>query len=412
MLLLATQAVAQYIPVPYVSTGVRGRILDAQTNQAIEGAVVVARWEWLQYRRSHSGGHYDSTGQAVHIGEDISDREGRFSIRPWGPVTKVGGMMDEEAPKLIVFKAGYEPLMRGGTSQATYQLKKFTGEPRAYADLVAQMQHRGLEWTVEENSLATPKMVAALHRERLRLGSDGQKVLGAHRMPGREGKGILVDPATGRSTGGGIAWIEWTLQRADGAAGSRKVVVTQRPPHDQSGFFISPWRLPGPSVEGWVVDPTNEPRVRIYAQGYKRTDLKPWSPRENRITLVKVAETREGALDELRAWRKDIDEQLSGGPRPRALLFQAELLSALDFFCSKYTPDVRRGICFEGDEEVTRTIHAVRHRKEDTVEEISGGIRVITRNNDEGRSPVTTPVTPPKAPPTKPVNGFRIEAKP
>ena len=64
------------VPAPYRSAEIRGRVLDEATHQPIEGAVVVARWEWLEYvpPRFHGGDYYSNSGAALHVGEAVTDR--------------------------------------------------------------------------------------------------------------------------------------------------------------------------------------------------------------------------------------------------------------------------------------------------------------------------------------------------
>ncbi|MGZ5597507.1 MAG: hypothetical protein ACXWG3_12755, partial [Usitatibacter sp.] len=49
LLLAAAQAGAQALGGPYLSAEIRGQVVDADTTQPVEGAVAVARWEWLDY---------------------------------------------------------------------------------------------------------------------------------------------------------------------------------------------------------------------------------------------------------------------------------------------------------------------------------------------------------------------------
>ena len=131
--LLAMPAGAQFVPRPYLSGETRGRVVDADSGRPIEGAIVVARWEWLTYvpGNLHRGPSYEKVGEAVHVDEAVTDGGGGFTIAAWGPALHTNGKMAENVPRLLAFKPGYEPLQQdaGTQSPIAIRLKKFSGEP-------------------------------------------------------------------------------------------------------------------------------------------------------------------------------------------------------------------------------------------------------------------------------------------
>jgi hypothetical protein len=86
----------------YSAVETRARIVDEETGQPVDGAVVVAQWR-LQ-------GAWSSR-YTLHIAEAITGQNGDFVIPEWGP--KLRRPLTElryESPQLIIFKHGYQPL--------------------------------------------------------------------------------------------------------------------------------------------------------------------------------------------------------------------------------------------------------------------------------------------------------------
>lgn len=79
----------------------KGRVVDADTGQPLEGVVVLM--SWVRYEPSFGGW---AGGELAGADEAITDSDGRFSIRSRRSytiplVTKVSG------PEIVVFKPGY-----------------------------------------------------------------------------------------------------------------------------------------------------------------------------------------------------------------------------------------------------------------------------------------------------------------
>lgn len=78
------------------------QVLDADTGQPIEGAVVVAYWE--MHRGSFAGDSLPCG--AADVEEAVTDKDGKFHIPGWGPVHSSCDMRSFD-PFLYVFKSGY-----------------------------------------------------------------------------------------------------------------------------------------------------------------------------------------------------------------------------------------------------------------------------------------------------------------
>jgi hypothetical protein len=421
----AIVAMAQGPSGPYFSKGTKGRVVDADTGQAIEGVIVVGRWEWRDAFRGHSGITLANVGTAVHVGEALTDRDGRFTLAPWGPKAKVSGEMEANVPKLLAFKSGYEPAQQATTAkdEAAIRLKKSSGEPKDQAQKIADFQGRdvrgGLYWRQTLDANAMPRMILALHREKERLGLDGEKIWGANVLQGRAGGGEVLD-GSGQAVSGPVVWIEWTMRRVEGGSDTRRVVQTKR--NQASGFWVSPWRLPAPKVAGWQIDLDAKPLVRAYAKGYKHGGDTSWEGRGGSIRIAKLTESREALLEEARSWRRDIDKELANVRGEEGFVLQRAMLDLLQWQCNDLTPDLRTGICFGEESDVGRYLKSARGDALFVTEDaegtrvgriVSAGPGVAASNAMAARAPASPSAvmnaSGQQQKPAQGIGGFRIE---
>jgi hypothetical protein len=87
----------------YWGEEIHGRVVDAGTGKPVAGAVVVADWKLYAGGYGH-GGHADS----LLIEETITNDDGQFQFRQWGPQRRPASEILQDAPWLTVFKRGYE----------------------------------------------------------------------------------------------------------------------------------------------------------------------------------------------------------------------------------------------------------------------------------------------------------------
>ncbi|MBC8023042.1 MAG: carboxypeptidase regulatory-like domain-containing protein [Burkholderiales bacterium] len=375
---IALQCAAQDLPRPIMSAETRGRVVD-ESGAPVEGAVVVARWNWLRYRAALEGSGYYPSGYAIHIGEAVSDREGRYAIAGWGPRLQIDGRLEEGAPLMLAFKSGYEP---STGHEANVRLRKAGADAKANAQRIRHFQDVPLVWQYPEDQWKSyPRMVAALQHEKARLGADGEAIKGAYTLAGRTGAGRILDSQTGQPIQQAVLAIAWTLRRADGGPGSRRFVQTKRAgtDHGDISFYVSPLRLPGPSVPGWEIDPAVEPDVTIYAAGYRVNGSPRWSGAGGTIRMHRLPEGRDATLENLRAWRRDIDREIEKGERMTALDGQRALLSEFAYRCRDFTPDLQKGLCFEPQSDVGQFIERSRTITSQIVDTMEGTreIRVV-----------------------------------
>ncbi len=423
LLCVHSTLLAQLLPRVHSSPETRGQVVEADGGRPVEGAIVVARWDWLNYRAALENSGFYAFGDAVHVGETLTDRGGRFAIPSWGPKSRVGGKMDEEAPNLIVFKSGYEPLQRVLAGDATLRLKKFTGTQKEYAQAIARLQGSaaipgygaskgGLGWQYPgDHAKAMPRMVLALHREKVRLGEDGGPIRGANLIHGRAGEGEVVD-ASRQPVAPAMVWIAWTMRRSDGSPGTRRLVQAKRS-GTQTGvnrFYVSPWRLPAPELPGWEIDLDATPLVRIYARGYRRSAEMPWDGKGAVVALQKLPAGREAVLGEMRAMRTDIDAELARNSSDADLAAQRLLLEQLGYECREITPDLRAGICYPPDSQVARYLDRTRGNPSFMVETAEGGTTIHVVAAGGSHLQAQSAAVPAGSPPQRArVNGFTIE---
>lgn len=166
-------------PLTYSAREIRGQIVDAETGQPIEGAVVVAQWVLFEGGIGH-GGHKGR----LHIYEAVTDQDGRYFIPAWGPKTHPPMTeLDNRDPEILLFKSMYEPktlynnVMREDSIRISdwdgkvVKLRKSQSSLEDYARRLESMSislsREGKDWKL------FPRMVLALDAENRRLLSLG-----------------------------------------------------------------------------------------------------------------------------------------------------------------------------------------------------------------------------------------------
>ncbi|HET7176795.1 MAG TPA: carboxypeptidase-like regulatory domain-containing protein [Gammaproteobacteria bacterium] len=105
-LLMGPLAACAETPTIYESKPIEAWVVDADTGQPVEGAVVLARWEMSLRGQRLQGDDY-----TPKIVETQTDSTGRFYFPGWGPEPICCGFMDEFDPQIFIFKPGYSGIV-------------------------------------------------------------------------------------------------------------------------------------------------------------------------------------------------------------------------------------------------------------------------------------------------------------
>jgi hypothetical protein len=134
----------------YSAEAIEGLVVDAETRQPLEGAIVVAYWG-LEY--GMEGGNM----KIFQLMESVTDKQGRFRFPPWGP-KEIPAQLPSDArlknrdPALDFYLDGYEVKAASNSKSVkdmgghgdsvrksewngkTVALKKFSGDRARYAE--------------------------------------------------------------------------------------------------------------------------------------------------------------------------------------------------------------------------------------------------------------------------------------
>lgn len=86
----------------YSFASIEARVVDEETGQPIEGAIVVANWQ-LEEATFHLTIKRDS----LEIQETVTDRDGRFKLAGFTKVNATPYFLKSRAPQIIIFKPNY-----------------------------------------------------------------------------------------------------------------------------------------------------------------------------------------------------------------------------------------------------------------------------------------------------------------
>ncbi|MDH4226687.1 MAG: carboxypeptidase-like regulatory domain-containing protein [Deltaproteobacteria bacterium] len=114
---------------------IRGRVVDADTRKPIEGAVVVAVWE---YKKPYGEGSIDVI---IDIAESVTDKDGNYFIAAKGPLTiPWNGEFKRSDPELWFFKEGYEAQDQYNMDKAI--VEKILSNPEGFDAFVSYEEMR------------------------------------------------------------------------------------------------------------------------------------------------------------------------------------------------------------------------------------------------------------------------------
>lgn len=165
-------------PFWYKAEPIEAWVADAETNQPLEGVIVVAHW---QLKGGLEGGN--PVGEMM-VMETLTDAKGRFYFPGWGPkLRSLEGRLKTKSPGILLFKSGYEyrglenklnnkslrgdldnPL-RSDWNGKTIRLERFKGQGEEYARHLGSLS---LSWAYTGNECEWKRihrMVLASHEQ-------------------------------------------------------------------------------------------------------------------------------------------------------------------------------------------------------------------------------------------------------
>jgi len=164
-------------PPVYAAPETKGVAIDAETGQPLEGVIVVAYWEL-------KGFHTYPVGLMM-VQEGVTGAQGRFELPAWGPKPRspLTGQLESLEPELLAFKRGYvrqyEPteIPKKQHPQQVLKFKKVPEDSKEYLRGVSFIDDNlRLMFRYEDCSWKQiPRMLVAMHQERLRLDAKGVK---------------------------------------------------------------------------------------------------------------------------------------------------------------------------------------------------------------------------------------------
>ena len=90
------------IPNTYLAAPISGTVVDSETKKPIEGVIVAIYW---QLKKS-AGMHMRLSG-TLHVEETVTDKNGKYVFKGWGPVNTTKGYLSYNSPELLFAKSGY-----------------------------------------------------------------------------------------------------------------------------------------------------------------------------------------------------------------------------------------------------------------------------------------------------------------
>jgi len=188
--LSAKSALLAVVVLPFVACGgmpiysaapIEAWVVDSETNQLIEGAVVTANWQLVT--GSLAGGEIPK-GQLT-VMEAVTDKSGHFYFEGWTQPNLATAELRDKDPQILIFKPDYNffsfvsdyspgrlllgPNRKSAITGRTLRLSKFGGSLEKYADQLSILG-TSLENIVSDCEWKKiPRMVLALDEERKRI---------------------------------------------------------------------------------------------------------------------------------------------------------------------------------------------------------------------------------------------------
>lgn len=169
----------------------KGNIIDIETKEPIEGAVVLAVWERVY--RTHAG----ASSYFYEAKETLTDKEGRFEIPSYMPINLVPIISYMRGPRFTIFKPGYGSFTMvldkylTGVTKEVYEMELSGKKYRLSSGLIELPPLKTREERLESQSNALPlggvpdkkmpKLLSLINAERKDLGLDPTHIKGSNK---------------------------------------------------------------------------------------------------------------------------------------------------------------------------------------------------------------------------------------
>jgi hypothetical protein len=120
-------------PIVYFGAPIHGRVVDAETQKPIEGAVVAVEWEMI--------GSWGRPGRFVER-EVLTDANGKFRIPGWGPRFRspIGGVLEND-PTIWVLKTAYGHYVSSNRKDSNAFIRRSESEGKTIALPLDREEH-------------------------------------------------------------------------------------------------------------------------------------------------------------------------------------------------------------------------------------------------------------------------------
>lgn len=214
--------------------------------------------------------------------------------------------------------------------------------------------------------------------------------------------GAVVDAETRQPVSGAVVEIVGVVSATGDGEKRRRLMVLQVYT-GRDGRFRLPAREVFGRLPGWTPVPGQDPVVRIYAKGYRRLVIENsiraqdggvltvnpphatkriWVGQGVTQALHPVPETEDGLVQELTAWKRDIETTIAQSPMPdrqAALRTQQKLLFLFDEQCVALSSAVRAQVCYGADSELGRHLAQAKAGRPGSLHRADRGGRIDER---------------------------------
>lgn len=99
----------------YLAAPISGTVIDSETKKPIEGVIVAVYWQLKKSAAMHM-----RLSGTLHVEETVTDKNGKYAFKGWGPVNTNKGYLSYNSPELLFAKSGYYYERKGNYKTQLY----------------------------------------------------------------------------------------------------------------------------------------------------------------------------------------------------------------------------------------------------------------------------------------------------